>query len=416
MAPSLYKSSYYCNHFLLLFLCILLISLGTVTSHEDMGGGGEEEIVGKFAPSQNYTSSWVIHKGYINFVITVPIKGWIGIGFSDITGTDAIKGYLDGDNKIVVSDMWYKGDSFTNDWFDIKGVIKKGVSDFNVTNTHGTTLTFSRKLDSSDKPDLIIAKGDMKVKWAFGTIAGPEINESGESTINFWASEHDESQEMVLIKYHGIMMCTLVMIIMTAAMITSRYLKRVAPWWFYLHTFLGCFGLFIMVISLIVVFSAHDNKFIPSWHSAFGVIFIILMGTQSLLGAFAHFVFDMHRRGPPLFPDRLHWWLGRSVYFVGLLNIALGLGMLDFSGLGWTFYALWCLVIVVIVSMLEKAIGQTHETANGHKILEESAEEDKKSGGLKGKQQRKGAEFLVMFFVPAVTAILLTFMGVVMQV
>jgi len=214
----------------------------------------------------------------------------------------------------------------------------------------------------------------------------------------------------------------LVMVFMSSAIITARFLKRIVTWWFHLHAALTVSGLVTMIIGLVLIFEAHGNKFVPSWHSAFGIIFIILISLQALLGLYSHLKFDKHRREPPVFPDRVHWWLGRLVFGVGTLNLALGFGILGgYPASGWIFYVLWIVTMTLIFIYLEKNIGQTHDTLSGHTVLESIVEqegEDDKQGGAKKKQkqQRKGAEFLVMFFVPAVAAVTVTYLGVALAI
>lgn len=231
-------------------------------------------------------------------------------------------------------------------------------------------------------------------------------------------TDKGEFEEMKKIKFHGFIMCLMVMVFMTSAIVTSRYLKKIVVWWFYLHVVLAILCLIAMISGLSLIFQAHDNKFVSSWHSAFGVIFIILISLQTLLGLISHFKFDKFRKEPPIFPDKIHWWLGRLVFAIGSLNLGLGFGILGgFPGSGWFFYVLWIVVVISIFVFLERSIGQTHETVSGHTILESAMEDDKPRIGKKQqKQQRKSSEFLVMFFVPAATAIIITYLGTVLAI
>jgi len=412
----------------LLLVYLTFIAIGFVTSHGGHDEGGD--ITGKFNEGTGFTASWVISGDHINFTLTAPTAGWVGIAFASdsVVGFDVIIGYGNNNatDKFATKDEPVAHDDVelggTNDIIDPH--VSYEVHEDMAMHESTITFTFSRKLQTGDeKADNIIAKEDITFLWAYDELTLLGLfngNHSGVTRLNFFGSDVVVNVDMMLIRFHGFMMCTLVMLIMTSAIILSRYLKKVVHWWFYLHAFFAVLGLVLMVSSLSVIFSAHNNKFVPSWHSAFGIIFIILMGLQTLIGVYSHFAFDKFRREPPRFPDKTHWWLGRAVYFVGLLNIILGLNILGgYPGLGWFFYALWFAVVIVIVIIMEKTIGQTHETLTGHKVLESSMEEeDKEHGGgaAKRKQQRKSAEFMVMFFVPAVTGIIITYLGVVMLI
>jgi hypothetical protein len=101
--------------------------------------------------------------------------------------------------------------------------------------------------------------------------------------------------------------------------------------------------------------------FKPGWHSVLGLFFLIGMSMQTLLGLLSHFKFDMKRIAPPLFPDKLHWYLGRSMFFLGIITVLLGLYALPTRHMAKYGFYIWCIVCFFFVLALEKHVGQTHE-------------------------------------------------------
>jgi len=399
-------------HFILL---LDFIFFNFVVSHGgDDFEGGDGKIVNEFHSSSGYAAQWLIFNNYINFSISVPSKGWVKIGFASIAewrGDDIIMAYWNGSSTIFEDQFKLKGWEIARRDEDIGGTYDVINPNLEYMDHHNTTFfTFSRKLDTEDLlADSIITKGNMALIWGYG---GEDVSVSiaaGAAHLDFFA-HNSEDTEMILIKYHGVIMCIIVMLLMTSAIVISRYLKLVFHSWFYVHAFLSLLSLVLMVISLVFIFSAHNYTFMLSWHSVIGMGFIILMGLQGIIGVYSHFAFEKYRRVPPVFPDKAHWWIGRLTFLVGLVNIVLGLWMLDYPAMSWVFYVIWCVAVVGVIYGLEKAVGQTHENAH-NKIQNEGEEESKIED-----RQKPTPEFLVRFFVPAVAVIFLAFVGVVISI
>jgi hypothetical protein len=85
------------------------------------------------------------------------------------------------------------------------------------------------------------------------------------------------------------------------------------------------------------------------------------MSLQTILGLIAHLKFDRKRTAPPVFPDKVHWHLGRFMYALGIITVLLGLYALPARKLAKNSYYLFGIVILFLFLALEKHIGQTHE-------------------------------------------------------
>eukprot|EP00026_Physarum_polycephalum_P005337 Phypoly_transcript_05369.p2 GENE.Phypoly_transcript_05369~~Phypoly_transcript_05369.p2 ORF type:complete len:241 (+),score=31.32 Phypoly_transcript_05369:266-988(+) len=174
-----------------------------------------------------------------------------------------------------------------------------------------------------------------------------------------------QSGETILreLKVHGILMVLIVMVLMTSAMLLSRYLKPFFNRWFYVHAAVFIASIICMIVSVILVFRANNNVFYTSAHTVLGLMFVSGMGLQTLLGLLAHFLFNPKRSGPPAFPDQIHWWLGRFLLVVGGLAVTLGMRDLGVHQMSWISFYLWGITIFIAILYLERYIGQTHETA-----------------------------------------------------
>jgi len=325
----------------------------------------------------NFRADWVIYEEdeveYANFSVRAKITGWVGIGFTSTESLsdaeyDIIIGYL----PYNVTDRYTKEDEFVEDTKlngtnDVTDVSAEQSGDF-------TVVTFTRKLDTGDQYDYNFeSEGDVVIKWAYGTLNDDgflKLTASGKLTMNFFTSQ-ETSDEFSQLKAHGIMMAWVVMILMTSGMVLSRYLKTVFYYWFYVHAAVFCASLIFIMVSTIVIFNAHQNRFEPSWHSAFGIMFIIVMGSQSALGLLSHLRFDLKRSAPPLFPDKVHWWLGRTSFLIGIIAVSLGLAALPARQLAWNSFLIWGVVCAILVLAMEKYVGQTHEV-----LLKGIAEDD----------------------------------------
>ncbi len=91
------------------------------------------------------------------------------------------------------------------------------------------------------------------------------------------------------------------------------------------------------------------------------MMFIIGTGIQAGLGVVSHFTFDKKRLAPPKFPDITHWWVGRTVFLLGVIVIPLGLHSLGARGMAWNGYWMWIVLVLFVFLALEKYVGQTHE-------------------------------------------------------
>lgn len=377
--------------------------------------------------SGDFHAKWTIYEvdeiSMADFQFKAPVDGWIAVGFKDskgLPGSDVIWGQGN-----VVEDRYVNGTETM--YFSHKDISLGGKDDLEKTSVNHvdgfTYVNCTRLLETGDHYDYVLwsNEGNLYLKWAYGKSKDNQSVAEGEELVRFFGTAEEE--EMAQLKIHGIMMVLVVMVLMVAGMVLSRYLKLIFAWWFYAHTAIFCTAVFLVTVSAVIVFKAHNNTFVPGWHSVLGIFFLIGMGAQTLLGFVSHFKFDKKRTSAPFFPDKLHWYLGRSMLFLGILTVLIGLYALPTRHMAkYAFYA-WCVVIFFFVLTLEKRIGQTHEVAvKGISEDDEAFGDDddglvytpKKGNSLSGGHvpRQFSADSLIRLLVPSGFAIVILFIVV----
>lgn len=106
----------------------------------------------------------------------------------------------------------------------------------------------------------------------------------------------------------------------------ARYLKQtLGVWWYRLHLgfmFVGT-GLLTLISFIVIVLYKKPNHF-DDTHTILGLVISVATGLQVLLGFLANALWDAKRTAIPWW-DKAHWWLGRSVFILALVNIYLGI-------------------------------------------------------------------------------------------
>jgi hypothetical protein len=81
----------------------------------------------------------------------------------------------------------------------------------------------------------------------------------------------------------------------------------------------------VWVYSLVIAQgTSHFDVVDSNPHQLVGLIVMILTAMQPILGFVADRMFVANRFEVPVFPDRVHWWLGRLIIVAAFVNIYLG--------------------------------------------------------------------------------------------
>jgi len=161
----------------------------------------------------------------------------------------------------------------------------------------------------------------------------------------------------------------------------ARYMKDyLGHYWYRIH--MAVMGLGTVGAgfggSLIIFLYTPSNHHFASNHAIIGLVAFIGMILQAFLGYICDLLYDPNRPGIPLV-DRLHWWFGRAIILVAIINIQLGMTL--YQTLGYTVststQAMFCVFVAIgcgVFAVAEYQVGQVNhgafdeeEDPNGHK-------------------------------------------------
>jgi hypothetical protein len=224
----------------------------------------------------------------------------------------------------------------TNDFFDVSGYQTKQPA--------FTTFTFSRKLVTADINDHPFNNTVTRFVWAHGDLENTEHSPNEfrfhgqkyrggfEANLFLAPDLQQPSQPVVsdisqlIIQWHGSLMTFGFSICMTIGMFVARHLKS-HKWWFSVHILLQVLGTVAALTAFgLVLWLKIDNNYpqFASTHSRFGLATLIVVVLNVFKGWLAHVKWNPKRTSPPVFPDQIHWWLGRAIFVLSTVTVILG--------------------------------------------------------------------------------------------
>ncbi|KAJ3024405.1 UNVERIFIED_CONTAM: hypothetical protein HDU68_008194 [Siphonaria sp. JEL0065] len=159
------------------------------------------------------------------------------------------------------------------------------------------------------------------------------------------------SSHSSLILAHGILMFIAWGICAPTAIFIARYLKTVLGYyWFLSH--IGLFiavGLFMIagLIAVELTIDSSEQRFIANGiHGIIGtVIALVIYPLQVFLGYVSNKLFNAKRTSIPVI-DQIHWWVGRVVAILAVVNMYLGLVQFESSLVVEAVYWTWISLVV----------------------------------------------------------------------
>jgi hypothetical protein len=151
---------------------------------------------------------------------------------------------------------------------------------------------------------------------------------------------------------HGTVMMLSWVLLGTAGTFVSRYLKPLGEIWFRAHVAIA----FAIVVGSITGFSvivAHirsdGGAHFDSVHARTGLALLLLMVLQVLLGYVSHTRYNPARTHAPIYPDRLHWYVGRGVLLLSFATALMGVEVAG-GGLGFRKWPSALLVVCIMMA------------------------------------------------------------------
>eukprot|EP00026_Physarum_polycephalum_P002597 Phypoly_transcript_02604.p1 GENE.Phypoly_transcript_02604~~Phypoly_transcript_02604.p1 ORF type:complete len:907 (+),score=72.96 Phypoly_transcript_02604:3-2723(+) len=325
-----------------------------------------------------YTLKWTIADNAITLTITATTKGWLAVGFShtaEMPNSDMYVGWIDPAGKITMTDRYAteyampSADTSMGGKNDVQNVARGTDGD-----TGSTSITFTRPLDTGDKYDVALEPGNIYLLWAYGSdnsvdYAAQTFSEhiaKGIVQVDLFSGcislERESGPD--LMRIHGEIMLISICVLIFSGILIARYFKSILSKWFYFHAILQTVGFAGILSAVVLAFIAKNNIFVPNLHPILGIITFCLFGLEVILGFTSHFKFDPARRKPPVFPDKMHWWLGRITFLLALVTIVFGLLAYGAPFKTMILYIVYLGLGLLVIVYLQCAVGQTHETHN----------------------------------------------------
>jgi hypothetical protein len=309
----------------------------------------------------------------IEFNVTGPTKGWLAIAFNDNAKMPNLDSYQMGqkDGKFVVRNGHAEGRSLVED-----AVISEGVSGQLANGV--LNCVFKRPLMAAsnkdrsitfEKPLFLIAASadgaDFEQKHSLTAASGAAVQLFSTSAPPAQPPASKSGAIMQLV--HGIMMLLAWLALATPSMFIARFLKDLGRPWYVLHRGMLSAVLLLTVVAFAIITAERviNGANYTSPHSYIGVIITILTIAQVVLGVAANRLWSPDRSGTPVFPDMVHWWLGRTLLVAGAGNCGWGI-VLFASGFnaGFYIYIVYVVLLIAFVIAGQIVIGAVHHNAD----------------------------------------------------
>ena len=188
--------------------------------------------------------------------------------------------------------------------------------------------------------------------------------------------------------WHGILMITAFWLLMVPATLLARFYKSMVPRWYFIHWKMQASAVGLVLVAVLLAAIELDWH-IPEQdtHVTVGLTLTALLFVQIGLGYVSNALW-FEGKQPQMWPDKLHWWLGRLIVVGGgFVNTWLGLQSLrdkdtELKGIGWQWpeyiYISYTALMAVILVLLEWKVGQLreHELVVDDKNSEEFEEDE----------------------------------------
>jgi hypothetical protein len=183
-------------------------------------------------------------------------------------------------------------------------------------------------------------------------------------SINFFTGKSTKPKDYPLI--HGALMLLAFGFLAPAGTFVARYLKGIGHPWYLIHMGIQYTLLALMFAAFVIIendLGPRRDAHFRNPHTIIGLTIVILTFVQVLLGILANAFFKAGREGPPLFPDKAHWWLGRLVILYAFANCFIGFDQYGFTGnhnAPFISFAVWLALVALLFLIAEIITGQTH--------------------------------------------------------
>jgi len=316
----------------------------------------------------NFILYWKIESNSrINVAIVAKTTGWVGIGFNPeddgMLNCDMIMGFVDDNTgEVTVNDMYSTGEDVpTEDTFYTgEGTYDILEKNGNQNSERGTTtIKFRRYWVTPDQYDAEIQDEITSVVFALNPTTDLMVKHGTENTglvkINFITGiveGIDTFQERK--DAHAAMMAFSWLLFAPMGIFIARFGHK-HKWWFAVHIVLMVAACLLSIIGLIITKTeiTLDNKLFFV-HSVVGISIVACgCAIQPIVGIISDQMYDPNRTKVPVWPDKVHWYIGRYSFVGAFFNCLLGMIYYEVHYLWFVLYVLDILFLIAFYHYLD---------------------------------------------------------------
>lgn len=399
----------------MLVAALFLLAVGPVSAHSTACSAGMAFCVNSYIPSAAAVSassdsaaaaarsaSSTNASNTICFTVTSNVTGWVGIGMGEmhLHGSDVYLGWKNTTNGYTIANL--KGTSeyvpSVNDYqnaypvnfnassktrkYNSTGIqfsfcrpilLSAGVDGVNLTTTTPFIFAYS-STPPSGNIDLPNTNFDQHDEFGvFGVIdfLTPSVTTTyltrGKNGKSILVPTSSFSYSQV-VQLHATLMWLAWVVCPFVGIFVARYFKDyLGHNWFRIHVGSMVCTLFFAAGGFIVMFLyiPVSSHFLSS-HAIIGLVVLILMVLQAILGYVCNIMFSPDRKGVPWY-DKAHWYIGRSLFLLAIVNVQLGWYLYAALGLPFSMTILisvWAIIGAgfLLFVLAEFRVGQvTHD-------------------------------------------------------
>lgn len=233
----------------------------------------------------------------------------------------------------------------------------------------GVNHTAVKLLSTRDLPDSFFDAPGVAAASSANATAAPSTAAKDDD------DDDDKAAEVAPHVTHGTLMMLAWVLLGTANTYVARYLKPLGDVWFRAHVAVG-FAIAVGCVTALWVIVAHvqadGESHFESVHARTGLALLLFTVLQLALGYLAHARYNAARPHAPIYPDRLHWYLGRGLLVLSYATALLGVQQAG-GGLGFRQWPSALLIVCVMLACALFVAADTRYLAGRRRGEEESA-------------------------------------------
>eukprot|EP01119_Soliformovum_irregulare_P007615 TRINITY_DN20055_c0_g1_i1.p1 TRINITY_DN20055_c0_g1~~TRINITY_DN20055_c0_g1_i1.p1 ORF type:complete len:379 (+),score=73.78 TRINITY_DN20055_c0_g1_i1:38-1138(+) len=318
---------------------------------------------------------WNIESDVLSVGVIAQTTGWVGIGFgsNSMTNADIFIGMVTA-GTVTVNDYWSTAEGQPSLDTAIGGT-DSVLESAGVEDNGFTHIKFRRNMAAQDanadlaisttgETGVIVAMGttDTLAQHAGGSRVGASINfASGASMSGLNTGQFQLAHSVFMVLGWGFFA--------TAGILIARF-GHAHKLWFKIHIGVMTGAMVFSLIGFILAIFSASSQFtqttnIALAHAWIGLFVVVGGLSQPIIGFIADRKFDPNRDEAPIWPDKIHWYVGRYSYLFGAVNILLGMCVIGANRAYFVLYAIWMIICMAGYHYLDVGKGRIVDKIKG---------------------------------------------------